>query len=67
MIFIKNIKQIANFSVFKSKPRKIAHKRRIFAYKSSLLPPPPVNKSLSNETKPRSSCGRTYLDVWKRI
>lgn len=65
MIFIKNIKQIANFSVFKSKPRKIAHKRRIFTYKSSLLPPPPLNKPLPNETKPRTACGRAYLEVWK--
>lgn len=56
MIFIKNIKQIANFSVFKSKPRKIAHKRRIFAYKSSLLPPPTFNKPLPNETKPGTAC-----------
>ncbi len=61
MIFIKNIKQIANFSVFKSKPRKIAHKRRIYANKSSLLPPPPINKSRPNETKPCAACGRAYL------
>lgn len=63
MIFIKNIKQIANFSVFKSKPRKIAHKRRIYANKSSLFPTPPLYKPLPNETKPRTSCGRAYLEV----
>ena len=63
MIFIKNIKQNANFSVFKSKLRKIAHKTVIAADKSSILSPPPFNKPLSNETKPRTTCGGAYLEV----
>ena len=67
MIFIKNIKQIANFSVFKSNPRKIAHKRRIFADKSSILPPPPLNKPLPNETKFSTACGGAYLEVWEFV
>ena len=38
-------------------------KTRIFADKSSLLSPPQINKSLTNETKPRTACGGAYVQI----
>lgn len=51
----------------KTKQKKLPHTRRIFTDKSSLLPPPPLNKPLPNETKPRTTCCRAYLEVQSRV
>lgn len=46
----------------KTKRKKLPH-TKIFADKSFLLPPPPINKPLPNETKLGTACDRAYVQI----